>query len=139
MTFAYRCPGTTIPGIRGSRTSHGACCAQFALSSTERRARLGVRYRVPDPILAVEDDIDAITIGELVEVVRLLQLAADDQTTPPVSPIQYVLLDPGYPQDELDALLDLGAPYGLQVHWVRPADISSPPNPEGQPRSKEQS
>ncbi len=120
MSFAYKCPGTTVAGIRGERSVHGACCAQFALSNPERRERIGVRYHVPDPIIAVdEDDTEPITVGELIEVVRLLQLADDEGVPPPVSLVQDVVVPADFPQDELDALLELGSAYGLRARITR--------------------
>lgn len=124
MTFAYKCPGTAVAGIRGDRTVHGACCAQFALSSPERRKKIGVRYVVHEPIIAIdEDDTEPVTVGELIEVVRLLQLADDEGAPPPVSLVQDVVVPAGFPQDELDALLELGSAYGLRARVTRlPAD-----------------
>jgi hypothetical protein len=125
MSFAYKCPGTTTYGrTLSARTVHGGCCAAFALMSQERRRRIGIRYLVYEPIICVDEDAEGwITTGELIEVVALLQLAADDGVDPPVAHRQHVLVEPDFPKDELDALLDLGAAYGLQVRvtWL-PAD-----------------
>jgi hypothetical protein len=86
----------------------------------ERRKKIGERYRAAEPIIAVdEDDIEPITVGELIEVVRLLQLADDDGIDAPVAHVQHVLVEPDFPQEQLDALLDLGAGYGLRVTVTR--------------------
>lgn len=122
MAVEYRCPGTTSYG-RGlsERTVHGGCCAAFALMSSERRQKIGLRYPVmQDPIVAVDEDYeDEVTVGELIEVVRLLQLAEDDGAPAPVAHVQHVHVDADFPQDQLDALLQLGEGYGLRVHVTR--------------------
>jgi len=118
----YRCPGVTSYG-RGltERTVHmSGCCAAFALSNPERRAKIGLRYPAdPEPLIGAPPDDEPISVGELTEVVRLLQLADDEGVPAPVSHVQYVLVEHDYPQEQLDALLDLGAGYGLVAHCIR--------------------
>jgi hypothetical protein len=119
MSIQYRCPGTISYG-RGltERTVHAGCCAAFVLMSPERRAKVGLRYSVPDPIIAIGEE-EPISVGELIEVVRLMQLAADEGVPAPVSHHQVVLVEADYPQPELDALISLGEPHGLTVDLRR--------------------
>jgi hypothetical protein len=123
MSVTYRCPGTTSYGRGMSETTvhAGGCCAAFTLMSAERRQAIGLRYApAPDPIIAIEEAIEEpITVGELIEVVRLLQLADDEGLPAPVSHVQRVLVEHDFPQAQLDALLDLGAGYGLVAHCTR--------------------
>jgi len=125
MGVVYRCPGTVTFGRRTERTVHGNCCAQFALMDPERRKKIGVRHVEPGQLLAVEPDAsEPLTGGELIEVVRLLQLADDDRVTAPVAHVQYLRADHGLAPDQLAALLELGRAYGLQVQLVRPPQNS---------------
>lgn len=122
MSIEYRCPGGASyrHGLT-EQTVHGSCCAQFALMSSERRQKIGLRYPAPpEPLLAVVDEEpDPVTVGELIEAVRLLQLAEDDGVPAPVSHVQHVHVEHDFPQDQLDALLELGAEYGLRVTVTR--------------------
>lgn len=119
MGIVLRCPGVDSygHGLTEQTVHMNSCCAQFALMSPERRQKIGLRYPAPPaPLIAVdEDNQEPISVGELMEVVRLLQLADDEGVPAPVSHLQHVLVDPDFPQDQLDALVELGAAYGLRA------------------------
>lgn len=119
---ALRCPGVTGYGRADAVTHQGGCCAAFALMSPERRQKVGLRTPLePQQLLGIEDhpDPEPISIGELIETVRLLQLAADEGMPAPVSLTPTALIDHDFPQEQLDALLQLGEAYGLNAHCIR--------------------
>ncbi len=123
MTIRLSCPGA--PGHQRGPSDNivhaDGCCAAFALMSQERRRRVGRRWPTSPPtMLAIDEPAgDPLTIGELIEVVRLLELAADDHLPAPVPLTPTVHVPHDFPQDQLDALLQLGEAYGLDATCVR--------------------
>lgn len=126
MAVEYRCPGVDSYGHGLSETfiHMAGCCAQFLLMSPEQQAKVGLKYPAPrqEPMPAPAGyQVDTISMRECEKLIEKLQYrAAERPDEEPEPVIAWVLLDEGDTEQQVQALYDLGRPYGLVLGYSAP-------------------